>query len=123
MIPPGARLIDASVMRERAIETREPSCVPRAARPSFILVVHNSLEAVGHVAAPELSLGEAEPGAMGHMAMPEPTSEGRRGLKLRDMWQRQSSPMQEGEVRNHEHVAAPEPTSVGRRGLTLRDTW
>jgi hypothetical protein len=43
MIPPGARLIDASVMRERAIETREPSCVPRAARPFFILVVHSSL--------------------------------------------------------------------------------
>jgi hypothetical protein len=41
-------------MYERALETREPSCVPRAAKPFFIPVVHNPLEAVRHVVAPKL---------------------------------------------------------------------
>jgi hypothetical protein len=50
-----ARLADASVTRDRALDTCEPSCVPGAARPSFIPVVHNPLGAVGYVAAPELS--------------------------------------------------------------------
>jgi hypothetical protein len=44
----------ASVMNERALETREPSCVPRAARHFFIPVVHNPPGVVGHVAAQEL---------------------------------------------------------------------
>jgi hypothetical protein len=37
------------------LETYEPSCVPRAANPFFIPVVHNLLGVVGDVAAPELS--------------------------------------------------------------------
>jgi hypothetical protein len=41
-------------MHERALETRKPSCVPRAAKPFFIHVVHSPPGAVGHVAAPEL---------------------------------------------------------------------
>jgi hypothetical protein len=57
------------------------------------------------------------------MVAPEPTSVGRRGLKLRNTWQRQSSPLGEAEPRAMGHVAAPEPTSVGRRGLKLRNTW
>jgi hypothetical protein len=47
-----ARLADASVTRGRALDTCEPRYVPRAARPSFIHVVHNPLGAVGYVAAP-----------------------------------------------------------------------
>jgi hypothetical protein len=35
------------------LETREPSCVPRVAKPFFIHVVHSPSGAVGHVAAPE----------------------------------------------------------------------
>jgi hypothetical protein len=31
----------ASVMHERALKTREPSCVPRVAKPFFIPVVHS----------------------------------------------------------------------------------
>jgi hypothetical protein len=46
--------IDASVMHERALETSEPSCVPRAVKPFFILVVHSPPGVMGHVAAPEL---------------------------------------------------------------------
>jgi hypothetical protein len=46
--------IDASVIHERALETSEPSCVPRAVKPFFILVVHSPPGVMGHVAAPEL---------------------------------------------------------------------
>jgi hypothetical protein len=41
-------------MHERALETHEPSCLPRAARPFFIPVVHSPPGAVGHVTAPKL---------------------------------------------------------------------
>jgi hypothetical protein len=44
----------ASVMHERALETRESSCVPRAAKPFFIPVVHSPPGAMGHVATLEL---------------------------------------------------------------------
>jgi hypothetical protein len=37
------------------METCEPSCVPGAARPFFISVVHSPLGAVGYVVALELS--------------------------------------------------------------------
>jgi hypothetical protein len=49
------RLAGASVTRDRALDTCEPSCVPGAARTFFIPVVHNPLWAVRYVAAPELS--------------------------------------------------------------------
>jgi hypothetical protein len=39
------------------------------------------------------------------------------------MWQHQSSPLGEAEIRAMGHVAAPEPTSAGRWGSELRDTW
>jgi hypothetical protein len=45
-------------MHERALETREPSYVPRAAKPFFIPVVHSPPETVGHMTAPELSYQE-----------------------------------------------------------------
>jgi hypothetical protein len=79
-------------MHEHALETREPSCVPRAAKPFFILVVHSPPGIVRHVATPEfpsqegraLSRGtrgstrahlikEARSGAEGHVAAPELT--------------------------------------------------
>jgi hypothetical protein len=57
-----ARLAGALVTRDRALDTCEPSCVPGAARPFFIPVVHSPLGDVGYMAAPELSSqgGEAE---------------------------------------------------------------
>jgi hypothetical protein len=45
-------------MHEHALETHEPSCVTRAAKPFFISVVHCPSGAVGHVAALELSSQE-----------------------------------------------------------------
>jgi hypothetical protein len=44
-------------MRERTLETHEPSYMLRVARPFFIPVVHSPLGAVGHVGALELSSG------------------------------------------------------------------
>jgi hypothetical protein len=72
-----ARLAGVSVTRNRALDTCEPSCVPGAARPFFILVVYGPPGAVGYVAAPELSSRGGEAGAT---------------------WQRWSPPRQGGEV-------------------------
>jgi hypothetical protein len=58
-----ARLAGALVTRGRALDTYEPSIVPRAARPFFIHVVHSLLGAVGYVAVPELSSRRGEAGA------------------------------------------------------------
>jgi hypothetical protein len=81
-----------SVTRERALKIREPSCVPRTAKPLFIPMVHSPPEAVRHVTAPELPyqksrapsrktrgstgahlIKEARSGAKGHMTAPELT--------------------------------------------------
>jgi hypothetical protein len=72
-----ARLVGASITRDRALDTCESSCVPGAARPFFIPVVHSPLGAVGYVTAPELSSRGGEAGSM---------------------WQRRSLPRQGGEV-------------------------
>jgi hypothetical protein len=56
-------LAGASVTRDRALDTCEPSCLPGAARPFFIPVVHNPLGAMGYVAAPELSSQGGKAGA------------------------------------------------------------
>jgi hypothetical protein len=45
-----ARLAGASVTRDRALDTCEPSCMPGAPRPFW---VRGSTRAMGHVAAPE----------------------------------------------------------------------
>jgi hypothetical protein len=58
-----ACLVGASVTRDRALNACEPSCVPRTARPFFILVVHNPLGAVGYMVAPELTSWGGEAGA------------------------------------------------------------
>jgi hypothetical protein len=78
-------------------------------------------------------LEEAKPGAMGHVAGPEPTSAGSRGPELRNVWWRQSSTQQGDEARGSTrahlskevrsgavgHVAALELTSAGRCGPKL----
>jgi hypothetical protein len=107
-----ARLTDASVIRERALKTYEPSCVPGAARPFFIPVVHSPLGAVGYVTAPELSSRKDRARSHGthdstgahlgrkvrseaeeHVAAPE-------GSEPQDMWQHRSPPRQGGEVQS-----------------------
>jgi hypothetical protein len=60
---------------------------------------------------------EAEPGAMGHVAAPEPTSIGRRGPELRNKLSRE---VRSGAVG---HMAAPELTSAGRCDPKLQLAW
>jgi hypothetical protein len=74
-----ARLAGASVTRDRALDTYEPSCVPGAARPFFIPMVHRPLGVVGYVATPELSSRRGKAGAT---------------------WQHRSPPQQGGEVQS-----------------------
>jgi hypothetical protein len=73
------RLTDASVIHDRALDTCEPSCVPRAARSFFIPMVHSPLGAVGYMAAPKLSSQRGE---------------------VEATWQHRSPPRQGGEVRS-----------------------
>jgi hypothetical protein len=58
-----ARLAGASVTRDRALDTCEPSCLPGAVRPFFIAVVHSLLGAMWYVAAPEPSSRGGDAGA------------------------------------------------------------
>jgi hypothetical protein len=107
-----ARLAGASITREHVLDTCEPNCVPGAARPFFILVVHSPLRVVGVRGSTGALLSGRR--GQGHVAAPEPASSGRRGSELRNTWQRRSSPLREAEPRAMGHVAAPELTSAGR---------
>jgi hypothetical protein len=59
------RLVGASVTRDRILDTGEPSYVPGAARPLFILVVHNLAGVVDTWQHRSSSLGEARAGPRG----------------------------------------------------------
>jgi hypothetical protein len=100
-----ARLAGTSVTRNRALDICEPSCVPGAARPFFIPVVHNPLEAVGrrgrcHVAAPEPTSTGGEVRSGGTRGSAEALLSGRQSPEPWDTWQRRSPPRQGGEVRS-----------------------
>jgi hypothetical protein len=132
----------ASVTHEHALETREPSCVPRAAKTFFIPMVHSPLGAMGHMTTPELPSQEGRApshGACGSTGVP---LLGRQSPEPWGTWWHWSSPQQGGEVwgrgtrgstrahlskevrfRAEGHVAAPELTSVRRRGPGLWGTW
>jgi hypothetical protein len=60
-----ARLAGTSVTRDRALDTCEPSCVPRAARPFFIPVFHSPLGPWGTCQHRSSPLEEARPGPRG----------------------------------------------------------
>jgi hypothetical protein len=102
------------------LETHEPNCVPREAKPFFILMVHSA------------SGGRGTRGDTG-----APFS-GRQILELWDTWQHRNSPRQGGKIRSRGthgsigahlsnevrsgasgHVVTLEPTSVGRCGPKL----
>jgi hypothetical protein len=58
-----AHLAGISITHDCALDTWEASCVPGAAIPFFIHVVHSPLGVVRYVAAPELSSQRGEVGA------------------------------------------------------------
>jgi hypothetical protein len=79
---------------------------------------------------------------MGHVAALEPTSTGRRGPELRNVWRRQSSTQQGDKAQGHGphgstgahlskevmsgavgHMVAPKPTSAERYGSKLQLMW
>jgi hypothetical protein len=130
-----ARLAGASVTRDRALDTCEPSCVPGAARPFFIPMVHSPLGAVGYMAAPEPSSRggrawsrgtrgsirahldrEVRSRAEEHVTASELNSVRRRGPEPRDTWQHRSSPQQGGEVRGR-------GTRGGSGAHLCREVW
>jgi hypothetical protein len=75
--------LHALVTCKRALETRESNCAPRTIKPFFIPVAHDPPRAVRHMAAPELSPGEAKSGVMSHVAALEPSLVGEQGLEPR----------------------------------------
>jgi hypothetical protein len=77
-------------MRERVLETHEPSCMARPARPFFIPEACDLLRAAGHMAASE------------------PSRAGRQGLKSRGSAEALQS--REAGSEDAGHVAAPEPS-------------
>jgi hypothetical protein len=100
-----ARYASASVTHDRALDICELSCVPGAARPFFISVVHSPLGAVWYMTALELSSPGGRARSHG--------THGSAGTHL------------SREVRSgaEEHVAAPKLNSARRRGPGPRDTW
>jgi hypothetical protein len=95
-----------------------------------------------HVATPELSSWGDRARSHGTHDSAGAHLNRRRGLKLRNTWQRRSLTQQGGEARGHgprgstgahlskevrsgalEHVVAPEPTFAVRCGLKLHLTW
>jgi hypothetical protein len=114
------KFVGASITHEHALETREPTYVPRAAKPFFIPVVHNPLGAVGHVAASKLPsqkgrarshgtcgstrahlVKEARSRAEGHVAASELILTRRRGPGPRDKWWHWSPPLQGCVIRSY----------------------
>jgi hypothetical protein len=71
----------SSVMHEYALKIREPSCVPRAAKPSFIPVVHSPPGAMGYVAAPKLPSQEGRAPSHGTHGSIEAPLSGRQSLE------------------------------------------
>jgi hypothetical protein len=134
-----ARLADSSVTCDHTLDTYEPSCVPRAARPFFISVVHIPLGGVGYVAALELSsqggearatwqlgahLGrEARSETEEHVAASELSSRGGRARSHGTRSNVKAHFSREARLGAEEHVAAPELNSARRRGPGPRATW
>jgi hypothetical protein len=129
----------ASVTHEHALETREPSYVPRTTKHFFIPVA--PVGGYGHVAAPELPSQQGRASSRGtrgsigapllvrqsaepwDVAAPElPSQEGRaRSPGTRGSTRAHLS--KEVRSRAEGHVAAPELTSARRRGPGPWDTW
>jgi hypothetical protein len=120
-------------MHERVLKTREPSSVPRAAKPFFISVVHIPSGVVGHVAASKLPSQEGRASSRRTCGSTRAPLSRRQSSEPWDTWQRRSSPQQGGEVRGRGtrdgtgahltkkvrsgavgYVAVSEPTSAGR---------
>jgi hypothetical protein len=132
------RLATALVTRDHTLDTCEPSCMPEAARPFFILVVNSPLGPWGTWQHRSFPLGEARPGARGsaeahigsarsrteeHVAAPKLSSRG--GIAWSNGTCGSAGTHLDREARSgaEKHVAASELTSVGRCGPKLQLAW
>jgi hypothetical protein len=134
-----ACLAGAPVIRDRALETWEPSCVPGAAKPFFIPVAHNPLGSWGTWQHRSSPLREARPEPRGstrahlgrearseveeHVVAPELSSQGGRSQSHGTRGSAGANLGREARSRAEEHVAAPGLNSARRRDPGLRDTW
>jgi hypothetical protein len=125
-----ACLAGASVTRDHALDTCEPSCVPRTARPFFIPVFHSPLGLCGTWQHQSSPLGEARPGPRGsvgahlsrevrsgaeeHMATLKLSSRGGRAQSHGTCGSVGAHLGREAMPKAEEHVAAPELTSAWR---------
>jgi hypothetical protein len=115
-----------------ALGTCIPSCTGRTPRLFFMLMATTGSRGTCGSAGAHLSR-EARSEAIGHVAALELTLTERRGSEPYDTWQRRSPPQPEGQVRNHRtrdsagvhlswevrseaigHVTAPEPILIER---------
>jgi hypothetical protein len=134
-----ACLAGALVTRDHTLDTCEPSCVPGAARPFFIPMVHNPLGSWGtwqHQSSPlrEMRPGprgsagahlgrEARSGAEEHVAAPELSFQGGRAQSHGTRGSTGAQLDRETRSEVEEHVTALELNSVKRRVPGPRDTW
>jgi hypothetical protein len=134
-----AHLAGASVTHDRALDTCEPSCVPGAAGPLFIHVVHSPLGAVGYVATPELSSRRGRAGPRGstgahlgrearfraeeHVAASELSSQEGRARSHGTCGSARAHLSREARSGAKEYVAAPELNPARRQDPEPRATW
>jgi hypothetical protein len=115
--------LSVTITHESVLETHEPSYVPRAAKPFFILVVQSSPGAVGHVAAPELPSLEGRTrsrGTRGSTRAPVSGSEAQSHGTHGNTGAHLSKEARSGVTR---HMTASEPTPTARWGPELGNTW
>jgi hypothetical protein len=127
-----ARLVGASVTRDGALNTCEPSCMPGAARPFFIPMVHNPLGPWGTWQHRSSHLGEARPGPCGstgahlgrearsgaeeYVAVSELSSEGGRAQNHQTRGSVEAHLDRKARSKAEEYVTVPELNSARSRG-------
>jgi hypothetical protein len=136
-----ALMSGALEMCVHALGTCIPSCTGRTGRLFFMLKATTGSHGTRGSTGAHLSR-EARFEAIGHVAALELTLIERRGSEPYDTWQRRSPPQTGGQVRNHSsrdsagvhlswevrseaigHVTAPEHILIERRGPESQDIW
>jgi hypothetical protein len=113
------RPADASVTRDRALDTCKPSCVPEVARPSLFLwstACWGSWGTWQHRSSPLSEVRSGPRDSVGAHLGREARSEAEEHVTAPELSSRKAEPVAMG------HVAAMEPTLAGRRGPELRNT-
>jgi hypothetical protein len=114
----------ALITRERAMGTREPSCMPRPTKSFFIPKAHSPLRAARHVVALESSrVGRRGLEPWGTWQHWGPLKQGGGVQSRRTRGNTEALPSRETGSEAARHVATLEPSRAGRWGMELRGTW